>query len=672
MKRLGYETELIESYHQRSGGNADSNIEPAKLVTAKYFFWNSGSKLQKSQEGLLRSLIFEVLRQCPELVGHVLKTRSERRGFSANSGDSGNHGPFVATESWSFEELLLTLRDIISVRMSATFCLFIDGLDEYQEANKRTYRDLIDTLNQIAKFPNAKVCASSRPWTVFLDAFKSISAYSLKLEDLTRGDIRRFVSDKFEQHDQYGQLKAHDTGYEALVEEVVNRAQGVFLWVFLVVKDLLEGLTYNDSVQTMRKRLNQFPEDLEDFFQHMIESIPPLYRRQAARTFFITMSAPEPLLLTLHAFLDYIEDDPEFFLRKTQKIEETELLRMHERMRRQLEGRTKGLLEVVSISATEPLYNRFSVYFLHRTVKDFLRSSSKVQYFMTSGQKELSETWVLLCRGTLSVIKHAPLPSQPTHEYRSLAEFVFFADKALGDPNNESIIIALFKELESDVDVVARTYLHTLLCEYGILSLMQLMKYDWTAALDPHPQTWPLLSAALIGFRGSAPQQQDVVTYLLEKGADPDQKFDGVLPFQQYMKKLYEARHTEEEDRHSFQIVAALVAHGADLSILVARADNSQITALDVIWKVFSPERASMILEGSPTWKGAQEELLRPAGKSPDSSSPGKSRDGLPPGKRGQGQEQEEPSTSGGNTCAVSRRAAARSWFKQRLGWKSR
>ena len=243
LKRLRYEADLIESYHQhRSGGQRSDNGEAAKLVTAKYFFWNSGSKLQKSQEGLLRSLIFEVLRKCPELVTHVLRTRSGHPGFAADSEEAGPFAvaapwSFATTAPWSFEELMSTLQDIISVRMSATFCLFIDGLDEYQEENKRTYRGLVDTLNQIAKFPNVKICASSRSWTVFLDAFKSTSAYSLKLEDLTREDVRRFVSDKFEQHDQYQQLKVYDTGYEALIDEVANRAQGVFLWVYLVVKE---------------------------------------------------------------------------------------------------------------------------------------------------------------------------------------------------------------------------------------------------------------------------------------------------------------------------------------------------------------------------------------------------------------------------------------------------
>ncbi len=644
LKRLRYETELIESYHQRSGGNGDSNGETAKLVTAKYFFWNSGSNLQKSQEGLLRSLVFEALRQCPELVGHVLKTRSEHPGFAANSGDPG---PFFVTAPWSFEELLLTLRDIISVRMSATFCLFIDGLDEYQEENKRTYRDLVDTLNQIAKFPNAKICASSRPWTVFLDAFKNVSEYSLKLEDLTHGDIHRFVSDKFEQHDQYQHLKEHDAGYEVLIEDVTNRAQGVFLWVYLVVRELLDGLTYNDSVQMMRQRLNKFPKDLEDFFQHMIESIPPLYRRQAARTFFITMSAPEPLLLTLHAFLDYIEDNPEFSLKKDQRLGRTELLRMHERMRRQLDGRTKGLLEVVSDSSMEFSCSQFSVDFLHRTVRDFLQSPSKVQSFMTNDEKEVSEIWVLLCRGILSAVQHALarpstvllLSNQQLDNF--LFEFVHFAEKALRDPSNESVIIGLYKEVESTANTVPRLSaclrLPKLLCEQGIPSLLPHMNYNWSVASSPNPVEMPLLWTALIGFRGSASQQINVVAYLLENGADPNQRWLRQSNFQAYLEVVSMLKHKEEGERDRFLIVAALVAHGADLSAIVQPDFVKAFSARDAIRNTFPPELASVILEGSPSGKGAQG----------------------------------QPSTSGRKTQVASRRAAVRLWFRQRLGRKN-
>ena len=54
---------------------ADSSSK--QVVIAKFFLWISGSRLQKSQEGLLRGLLFEILRQCPELTPHVLATRDK-------------------------------------------------------------------------------------------------------------------------------------------------------------------------------------------------------------------------------------------------------------------------------------------------------------------------------------------------------------------------------------------------------------------------------------------------------------------------------------------------------------------------------------------------------------------------------------------------------------------
>jgi hypothetical protein len=45
------------------------------LHIGRFFFWLSGTKLQKSQEGLLRSLLYDVLRQVPALVRIVLPSQ---------------------------------------------------------------------------------------------------------------------------------------------------------------------------------------------------------------------------------------------------------------------------------------------------------------------------------------------------------------------------------------------------------------------------------------------------------------------------------------------------------------------------------------------------------------------------------------------------------------------
>jgi hypothetical protein len=56
-----YNHPLTGKYLQEWAGKMD-------LQTANFFFWNSGGALQKSQEGLLRSLLYDVLGKVPELI----------------------------------------------------------------------------------------------------------------------------------------------------------------------------------------------------------------------------------------------------------------------------------------------------------------------------------------------------------------------------------------------------------------------------------------------------------------------------------------------------------------------------------------------------------------------------------------------------------------------------
>ncbi|KAL4924058.1 uncharacterized protein BDV17DRAFT_222472 [Aspergillus undulatus] len=42
-----------------------------RLVFGRFFFWKTGNELQKSLQGLYRSLLFEVPRQCPDLIPRV-------------------------------------------------------------------------------------------------------------------------------------------------------------------------------------------------------------------------------------------------------------------------------------------------------------------------------------------------------------------------------------------------------------------------------------------------------------------------------------------------------------------------------------------------------------------------------------------------------------------------
>lgn len=123
--------------------------------------------------------------------------------------------------------------------MSAKLCLFIDKLDEY-EGPEGDYEDIVELFEGYANSPHIKICLSSRPLVVFERGFSEYP--NLKLQNLTYGDINHYVKDKLGTHKYMVQLsQQHSVQVSLLIDETVEKASGVFLWVKLVVKSLLHG-----------------------------------------------------------------------------------------------------------------------------------------------------------------------------------------------------------------------------------------------------------------------------------------------------------------------------------------------------------------------------------------------------------------------------------------------
>ena len=76
-----------------------------------------------------------------------------------------------------------------------------------------------------------------------------------------------------------------------LVEEIVTKASGVFLWVKLVVKSLLHGLRDQNRISDLQNRLRHLPADLEALYAHMLEHTDPFYHEQASQIFQIVRVA---------------------------------------------------------------------------------------------------------------------------------------------------------------------------------------------------------------------------------------------------------------------------------------------------------------------------------------------------------------------------------------------
>ncbi|KAH7390642.1 hypothetical protein BKA66DRAFT_580795 [Pyrenochaeta sp. MPI-SDFR-AT-0127] len=172
------------------------------IVMAKYFFWNAISDLQKSQEGLLRSLLFTILRKCPYMISDLFSD------LEPDLEDAELH-------TWDTQSLLKPF-GILSHQVEPTtkFCFFIDDLDEYEGESS----DLIKALRALSKLRMVKLCVSSRPWHVFKDEYVRPNYRMLKLEDLTRDDIALYVRDVLEEHERFDVLQQRDHRYQELVQ----------------------------------------------------------------------------------------------------------------------------------------------------------------------------------------------------------------------------------------------------------------------------------------------------------------------------------------------------------------------------------------------------------------------------------------------------------------------
>jgi hypothetical protein len=58
-----------------------------------------------------------------------------------------------------------------------------------------------------------------------------------------------------------------------LVQEIVSRAKGVFLWVKLVLNELWEALDESQPPLDLYNTLNALPDDSEGLFTHILRSI---------------------------------------------------------------------------------------------------------------------------------------------------------------------------------------------------------------------------------------------------------------------------------------------------------------------------------------------------------------------------------------------------------------
>lgn len=277
-----------------------------KLLVANFYFWSSGSPLQRSQEGLLRCLLYQILSQAPEMIPIAVPRRWQAAGDTSRT-----------TEPWTRKEISDAFSGIFNGNpLDVNICFFIDGLDEYGGSDLTSGEsdlELVAQLKKVASSPHIKLCLSSRPRNVFQNHLVSDESRHITLQNHTSKDIENFVQLRIESVRQLINIDPSDL--KELQSMIAERSSGVFLWVVLVVRELLDGLEPSFSMPEMEERLSSLPESLDGFFQRILDKVHRQYRRFTARVLLASMRRPVLDLETVY-FL-WLQDRTDVYSRET-------------------------------------------------------------------------------------------------------------------------------------------------------------------------------------------------------------------------------------------------------------------------------------------------------------------------------------------------------------------
>ncbi|KAL1603645.1 hypothetical protein SLS60_005233 [Paraconiothyrium brasiliense] len=242
------------------------NSSDTMIISA--FIWSLGTSMQKSLVGVLCTLLYEVFALNRDICRQMMREKQSDFHLKRETSD------------WSLQELELLFSSVVR-KCPCPVSVFIDGLDEIDRTKPTEMTSLMRWLENISALRTVQVCVSSRPEPIFENRLRQYS--HLRVQDLTAKDIEHYVTDRVRSLEFNFDVPAQDI--QDLVESIVSRAEGVFLWAHLVVEHIRTDTENFSSWETLYQRVEELPSGLHQMYKAMWErynSDSDIYRAETA------------------------------------------------------------------------------------------------------------------------------------------------------------------------------------------------------------------------------------------------------------------------------------------------------------------------------------------------------------------------------------------------------
>lgn len=381
------------------------------VFIAGHYFWRPGALLQRSIKGMLCSIIYQLVLSFPASVEYA---SSDVAGLRQKDGDT----------DWSVPELERLCLGLIN-HCGTPLCLFIDGLDECGPED--SHQKLLDTLDRI-RLPNVKIITSSRNEPVFEQRFRHEP--QLRVQDMTAGDLHTYATGMLSRDIQ-----------DEFLEQLVEKAEGVFLWMVLAVQSINRGFSNGDPYTDLHRRIKRLPRGLNDLYKNMWERLNDdieLYRQSAALYFKLAIAGqnmasshrggwtPLEMVLALSATSHIASARPTL-------ISASQLLKECEGFPKKVEVRCAGLLGLYGEPGDSLLEEHegdeerallkyvdyyLTFRFIHRSARDFLVDTVEGQNILRHDKTSSKDTSIRCISASLRAIELLePILGDNSHEW---------------------------------------------------------------------------------------------------------------------------------------------------------------------------------------------------------------------------------------------------------------
>jgi ankyrin repeat protein len=225
------------------------SLDQRDTTILSFFFNARGCELEKTTEGMYRSLLHQVYTAFPDRLPGVLP----------------NHSTDPSKHTWQLPILRTMLRDaLLNFGNTAGFICYIDALDECAEDDIRLAVEYFEELGEAAISRDVKIsiCFASRHYpNITMQCYQTLN---LDKQKEHHEDIQNFVK---------GKLRS--TGitlltHAELTEVISGRSSGVFLWAALVVQLLNKRMDGGADRAQLIADLKAVPAGIEDLLKSIL------------------------------------------------------------------------------------------------------------------------------------------------------------------------------------------------------------------------------------------------------------------------------------------------------------------------------------------------------------------------------------------------------------------